>query len=242
MPSLLPEQKNNTGIITKVDIYELFSPSAKRAWKNACRSSEKRKMSLGVEDVFLALLKEDSVKNLLRRLNVKTHEAEILINNYLKLTPSLGGLPLKKIPFEAFLLAAQLHNHKVGSLMLLGSLLKTTPKENILQAIFTNIGLNAGKLELFAVWLLGLNYEFPSLSTNGKLLYCLRQAQGLEEHFGYFFDLPAIEAAVDLSANQTLKDFEHKKALQFLVKAGAMARANGHKVVGQNLVRRIAEK
>jgi hypothetical protein len=237
-----PNNKNPGSIISNVDLYGMFSKSAKHAWNNACALAQKRKGPLAVKDIFLALLKEPSVINLLSRIKVSIPQAETFINNYLKLTSPLRGAAVKKIPFEAFALAAKLHNHKVGSLMLLGGLLKATPDNNILQAIFSNIGLTAAKLELFAVWLLDLDYEFPPDSQSGKLLFCLRQAAGLEEHFGYFFELPAIEAAVDLSQNRTLKDLQHLKALQLLVKAGLLAQTKKTKIISESLVRQAAGK
>jgi hypothetical protein len=236
------EQQNQNSIITNVDLYGLFSPSAKRAWNNACASAAKRRGEAGIEDIFLALLKEESVKNLLLRMKVSTETAEIFLKNYLKLTPACGGEALQIIPFEAFALALKIHNHKIGSLMLLGALLNTAPQDNILQAIFSNIGLTPEKLEVFAVWLLGLNHEFPKNSHSAKVLYCLKQAQGLEQHFGYFFECPAIEQAVRLSQNQTLKDLEHQKALQFLVKAAGLAKNKNLKTVSENLVIQAAQK
>jgi len=267
--------KNPGSIISNVNLYDLFSHSARHAWEDAYALARKRESRLGVEDIFLALLKEPSVKNLLSRIKVDGLQAKEFINNYLKLTPSLSGDTVKKIPFEAFALAAKLHNHKVGTLMLLGGLLKAVPRDNILQAIFTNIGLSAAKLELFAVWLLDLDYDFPPDSQSGKLLFCLRQAAGLEEHFGYFFELPAIESAVDLSQGQTLKDLsrttqqsppvkmgvniiatrsiisqdrgvvrdlQHLKALQLLVKAGLLAQSKKTKIISEGLVKLAAEK
>lgn len=226
-----------------VDIYQLFSKSAKNGWNSSLGLARKRGVrEVCVEDIFLALLKEPSVKKLLTRLKVSGRQAENFIFNYLKLTQSLGGETVKKIPFEAFVLAVKLHNHKVGALMLLGGLLKATPHDNILQAIFTNIGLTAAKLELFSVWLLDLHYEFPSDSTSEKLLFCLNQASALERHFGYFFELPAIEAAVELSQGQTLKDLQHLKALQLLVKAGLLAKTRSTKIISQSLVEMAARR
>lgn len=291
-----------------VDLYNMFSHSAKHAWRQAFALAQKRKSQIGVEDIFLALLMELPVKNLLSRIKVNSKQAEIFINNYLKLTPALSDDTVKKIPLEAFAMAVRLHNHKIGSLMLLGGLLKATPRDNILQAIFTNIGLSEAKLELFAVWHLDLNYEFPPNSTSEKLLFCLRQAGGLEEHFGYFFELPAIEAAVNLSQGQTLKelsratqqsssvnpvrkpmsaldrlwfqndsfkppilsaafsdgakvsmnivatrsiipqgrsvvrDLQHSKTLQLLVRAGLLAKNKGVKIISENLVKQAAGK
>lgn len=239
-PFLSPGQKKNKSIIKNLDLFSLFSKSARHAWQQASVSARKRKSLVGAEDIFLALLKEASVQNLLHRLKVSTHEAESFLNNYLTLAPISSVEAVKKIPFEAFNLALKLRNHKIGSLMLLGALLNSMPEENILQAIFTNIGLTEEKLELFAVWLLKLNYEFPQNSPSGKLLYCLRQAEGLEEHFGYFFELPAIEAAVSLSQGQTFKDLEHKKALQLLVKAGLLAQNQKYKTVTENFVAHAA--
>lgn len=233
-------KKKKNSIIKDLDLFSLFSTSARHAWNHANVSARKRKSLVGAEDVFLALLKEASVQNLLHRLKVSTHEAESFLNNYLTLAPSSSVETVKKIPFEAFNLAVKLGNHKIGSLMLLGALLNTMPEENILQAIFANIGLTEEKLELFAVWLLKLNYEFPKNSPSGKLLYCLRQSEALEEHFGYFFELPAIEAAVYLSQGQTFKDIEHKKALQLLVKAGLLGQTQKNKIISENLVAQAA--
>ena len=231
IPKKNPGQANGS-----LDLYSLFSASARRAWNNAYALSKKRGQPASVEYIFLALLKEPSVKNILGRLKVGGQQAEIFITNYLRLTSPLDGEALKKIPFEAFALSARLHNHKIGSLMLLGGLLRAVPRDNILQAIFTNIGLTSAKLELFAVWLLDLDYDFPPQSTSAQLLFCLRQAQGLEEHFGYFFDFPAITAAMNLSLGQTLKDLQHVKALQLLAKAGLLAQSKGTKIISENLV------
>jgi hypothetical protein len=227
-------------IITETDLYRLFSDSAKQAWTDAYNCAQKRKNELGLEDIFLALLKRPSVKNLMCRLKVSTDDAEIFLKNYLKLQAASGMEPVRKIPFEAFLLAAELRNHKIGSLMLLGALLRCTPQDNVLQAIFSNIGLNEEKLKILASWILSLDYEFPKNSTADKLLYCCQQAQGLEQHFGYFFEFPAIEAAVSLSSKQTLKDLEHKQALQLLVQASRLAKANGTKTISEKFVREAA--
>ena len=227
--------KKNT-IITSLDVYRLFSKDAKRAWAGAAALAKKQKMEIGVEDIFLALLKEQAVKKFLRRLNANTCAAETLLKNYLKMTPSADPVSAKKIPFEAFALSVQLHAQEVDSLMLLGALIKTTPKNNILQAIFTNIGLTKEKLEIFSVWSLGLNYSFPQNSKPAQILYCFNQAKNLEEHFGYFFEFSAIEAAVKVSSIQTFKDMGHLKALEYLVKAGLVAKEKRSKVINNDLV------
>lgn len=236
LPFLKNSKKSDSGIISQIDIYELFSPSAKTAWSRACRIAYRQKRLVGVEDIFLALLKEDSVRALLKRLKVNTLDAEIFLHNYLKLSAAPSQEIIKTIPFEAFALSAKLHNHKVGSLMLLGALLAATPQNNVLQAIFANIGLSLEKLELFAVWRLNLNYSFPKNSYLEKLLFCCRQTETLEQHSGYFFELPAIEAAVNSSQGQTFKDLEHKKALQILVKASNLAKQKNQTIIGESLV------
>jgi hypothetical protein len=236
------KQPNENSIIGSVDIYRLFSESAKDAWKNARASAQKRGSEVGVEDIFLALLKQPSVKNLLSRIKVSTASAEIFLSNYLKLTPSAADDALKIIPFEAFSLAIKLHNNKIGSLMLLGALLEASPQNNILQAIFSNIGLTSEQLEVFAVWLLKLNYNFPKNSHAAKVLYCLNQAQGLEQHFGYFFEYSAVEQAVKLSSGQTLIDLEHQKSLQLLVRAAGLAKNTGSKTISEHLVKQAAGK
>jgi ATP-dependent Clp protease ATP-binding subunit ClpA len=230
---------NSSGKTKKdvIDIYSLLSPYAKKAWIDAYKICKKRGgKELAVEDIFLALLKTNSVKMMLQRIKVNPFEAEKLIKNYLKLTPAFSGQTVQKIPFEAFALSVKLHNHKVGTLMLLGGLLKATPHENILQAIFTNIGLTVAKLELFAVWFLNLNHDFPKDSTSEKLIYTMNQAQNLEAHFGYYFEFPAIEKAMQLSRGQTLKDLEHKKALQLLVKAGKFAKEKKKKIISAEYI------
>lgn len=235
-------QLESASIISKRDIYKIFSPNAKRTWLGALNLAKNRKDQLGVEDIFLALLDEPSVKNLLERLKVNPEDAKILVNNYLHLTRKPSVETVKLIPFEAFCIATKLHNHKVGSLMLLGALLKTTPQNNILQAIFTNIGLSYDQLELFTVWSLNLNYHFPPGSSNSKYLYCCQQAETLEKHFGYFFELSAIELALILSVNTTFKDLERKKALQILVKAAGLAKSRRLKRISENLVKEAAGK
>lgn len=235
------KKQDKKSIIIDVDLYKLLSPSAKNAWDIACESAAARKKELSVEDIFLALLNQPSVKNLFSRLKVSTKDAEIFLKNYLKLQTGSGTEPVKKIPFEAFALALELGNHKIGSLMMLGALLHCTPQDNVLQAIFSNIGLDEEKLKILATWILSLNYQPQKNPNSAKLLYCCRQAQGLEEHFGYFFEFPAIEAAVQLSSKQTLKDLEHKKALQLLVKAGSLAKEKNTNLISQSLVKQVAK-
>jgi ATP-dependent Clp protease ATP-binding subunit ClpA len=239
---LLPFLKNKPdpkprSIISNVDVYSLFSQNAKTAWALAFKLSQQRKgKQVGVEDLFLALLQSPTVKNMLQRMKVGTSAAQILLKNYLKLNPPSNSPIMQKVPFEAFVLSVDLKNHKVGSLMLLGALLKTVPQENILQAIFTNIELNLEKLELFSAWILDLDFNFQENSKYDKLLYCCRQATNLEQHFGYYFEFPAIEEAVKLSAGQTLKDLEHKKALQLLVRAAGRTKKLGKKIVSHEMV------
>jgi hypothetical protein len=229
---LVYKKPADQSIITTVDIYNLLSKSAKIAWENAYKICKARKgTELSVEDIFLSLLKTTSVKMVLKRLKVNTAETEKLIKNYLLLGAPLYGNVVQKIPFEAFILSTKIHNHKVGSLMLLGALLKAVPHENILQAIFSNIGLTTAKLELFAVWYLKLNYDFPKNSTSEKLLYCLTQAELLEEHFGYYYNFDAIEKAMLISQKQTLKNLEHKKTVQLLIKASILAKNKNQKII-----------
>jgi hypothetical protein len=235
----VPAPKSATG---SVNIYSLFSKNARQAWELAYKLCKKRKgQEVGLEDVFLALLKSPSVKNLFSRTKVSTEAAETLLANYLKLTPATSGTVVQKIPFEAFVQALKIHNHKIGSLMLLAAVFRLAPENNILRAIFANVGLNLNKLEILSAWILDLDYDFPEGSNEAKLLFCCRQAQSLEQHLGYFFEFPAIEAAVSFSSKQTLKDLEHKKALQLLVKAAGLAKQKGKKTISKELVRQAAK-
>lgn len=228
-----------TGIISNVDIYPLFGRDARRIWNNAYRFARQRKNPVGAEDIFFALIKEQLIKQLLARIKVNTDSAEQFLKNYLRLNTVSSGQSIKKLPFEAYLLAIKLHNHQIDSLMLLGALINIVPQSNILQAIFSNIGLTTDKLELLTVWLLNLDYEFAKGSKNAELLYCCRQAGALEQHFKYFFDFQAIETALRLSTGQTLKGLEHKKALQLLVKAGLLAKNKKQKTISEDLVKQL---
>ncbi len=233
--------KNPGSIINNLDVYSLFSHNAKWAWREAYFIAKRRGAEVGVEDIFLALLKTSAVNNLFSRFKVDYKTAKNLLQNYLKLKPSPSLLAVQKIPFEAFAISLQLHDHKIGCLMLLGALLTVTPEDNILQAIFANIELDLEKLEIFSDWILNLDYEFPKNSTASKLLFCCEQAAGLEEHFGYFYEFPAIESAVALSSGQTLSDLEHLKALQLLVRAGLLAQKKHIKNISEDLIKQAAE-
>lgn len=232
------EHKKN--LTEEVDVYNMFSHSAKHAWNRAFVKTSKQHRPVGVEDLFLALLEEPTVKNLLRRIKVSTHTAEKFLNNYLKLNHQNTTQTLQQIPFQAFNFAMKLHNRKIGSLMLLGALLENTPQDNILQAIFTNIGLTTKKLEIFSVWILNLNYEFPKNSEASQLLFCCQQTQLLESHFGYFYELPAIETAVSLARNY-YTDMRHLKAMQYLIKAGLIAKEKNNKLVTAKMVSQAAQ-
>lgn len=234
-----PKQKINK-LIAEIDVYQAFSPDARQVWKNAYYFAKKQKDSIGAEAVLLALLKDKEIKTLFSRIKVNSSMAENFLKNYLVLNSCSSQPFIKKLPFEAYVLAAKLDTGSIDSLMLLGALVKLAPMDNITQAIFTNIGLTAEKLELLSAWLLELDYNFPEDSKNFKLLYCCRQAAILEQHFKYFYDFHAIEAAVNLSAGQSLKDLEHKKALQLLVKAGLLAKNAGQNNITANLVKQAA--
>lgn len=219
------------------DIYDLFSPSARQAWSQAFYGAKQRRAAVTLEDIFLALLDEPSVQDLFVRLEEDPVDTKVLLNNYLKLgKPTAFSDELKKIPFEAYALALRLHGRKIGSLMLLGALLKLAPKDSILQAIFTNIGLTLDKLEVLTVWLVHLNFSFPVGSLNDQLLDCCLKAELLEKHFGYFFELPAIEAVANISAKQTNEALQHKTMLRLLVKAGLLAKLKHAAVVPARLV------
>ncbi len=221
-----------------IDIYSLFSKSAKDAWKQSFRLAKKRGGKPELEEIFLALLKELSVQELLKRLGAKAEDARILLDNYLKLKQPSGGETITRIPFEAFALAVKLRDHKVGSLMLLGALLKTAPKDSMLQAIFSNIGLTLDKLEVLAVWQVKLNFDFPESPQKSGLLDCARQAEFLERQFGYRFDFSAIETATALSSADNNSTRRRKNTLRLLVKAGLLAKQGKNKTISALMVKK----
>lgn len=221
----------------EIDIYDLFSPSAKDAWKKTFFLARKNHRLPSLEDVFLSLMDEPSVINLFKRLKVSTQDAKKLLNNYLKLNSSPPTPVLKELPFEAFNLALELKHSKIGSLMLLGALIKLTPPENILQAIFANIELNFTRWQLLTVWLLDINYDFADADTEHLLNSC-RQVSLLEQHFGYFYQLGAIEAANKLSQAQP-EVARQAAALNLLVKAGALAKSKRTKLITKDLIQEL---
>lgn len=236
-----PAQPKDKKIIQSVDLYTLFSPSAKAAWNQACEIALKHKREMAMEDLFLALLDVPSVIKLFAKLKIDTSAAKTFLTNYIKLSSQTESKNITQAPFEAFLLASKLKNHKIGSLMLLGGLLRLAPQDNVLQAIFSNIGLTVEKLEILIVWILNLDYEFPANTEAAQTAYCCMQAQSLEDHFGYFFEFPAIDAAVKY-AQDFFQDMRHQKALQFLVRAGNLAKTAGSKIITEKLVRQAAGK
>ncbi len=216
--------------LSRIDLYALFDQPTKRAWNRACRKAISRNLPLNFEDIFLILLKQPEIQMLCGRLNTDPKAAEKFLKNYLLLHRPTPGPEIKELPFAAFDLALTLRHHKIDSLMLLGGLLAASPKDHVLGAIFSNMGLTLQKLEILAAWLLNLPVEFPPRSTAAAALYCCRQAEALEEHFGYTFDFPAIETAVQ-SSQDYYQDMRHHKALQYLVKAGLLAKSKGVKVI-----------
>ncbi|MFA5991150.1 MAG: Clp protease N-terminal domain-containing protein [Candidatus Doudnabacteria bacterium] len=234
-------EPTNKKIIQSVDLYTLFSPSAKTAWNQACEIALKHKREMAMEDLFLALLNVPSVIKLFAKLKIDISSAKTFLTNYIKLSSQTESKNITQVPFEAFLLASKLKNHKIGSLMLLGGLLRLAPQDNVLQAIFSNIGLTVEKLEILIVWILNLDYEFPANTPAAQTAYCCMQAQGLEDHFGYFFEFPAVDVAVKY-AQDYFQDLRHQKALQFLVRAGNLAKTAGSKIITEKLVRQAAGK
>ena len=223
-----------------VDIYKLFSPNAKLAWRAAFFKAKKRKAQVNLADLFLALLDEPAVGKLFDRMgNGSTKATKILLKNYLKLgAPVDTGQELKKIPFEAYALAVRLHDHKIGSLMLLGAILALAPKDSILQAIFSNIGLNLETLEILTIWLINLNYNFPKGSLQSQILEYCRRAELLEQHFNYHYEFSAIKTAAELALKQSKAGLRQKTALGLLVKAGLLAHERGIKNITSELIKK----
>jgi hypothetical protein len=237
-----PAHNPNT-IVSSVDVYTLFSFGGKRAWVNAYGWAKKHKHTVKAEDIFLALLEEPQVENIFKRLKVSTTTAVTFLSNYVKLQANgkHSEEEIKILPFASLSAAIKLHSHEITPAILMLGLMEVLPAEHIVQAIFANIGLTREKLEVLTVWLMDLDYEFPKNSQSVKMLYCLNQAKGLEEHFGYFFEFPAIEKAAHLSSGY-YQDMRHLKAFQYLVKAGLLAKSSGGKNITENLVQRAADR
>ncbi len=229
-------QRPSTGgasIIPEIDIYQLFSPAAKLVWQRVPAIARKRHAPARAEDLFLSLLKDPEVQQLLARLRVNTATAETFLQNYLTLSPkSDSSVEIKKLPFQACLEAIKLHCPNISPLLLLYGLLAVLPGQHIIQAIFANIGLAADKLEILTAWLLDLEIAFPPASPKNLLLNCCRQAELLEQQFGYYYEYQAIDGAVKLAGS---------KALSLLVKAGLKAKISDKKTVTEAVINKAAQ-
>jgi len=232
--------QNPNSMVSNVDVYDLFSVGGKRAWTNSYQWAKKHRHEVRAEDIFLALLEEPQVENIFKRLKVSTLTAVTFLSNYVKLQAQNGQSTeqeIKMLPFASLAAAIKLHSHEITPAFLVMGLMETLPADHIVQAIFANIGLTRQKLEVLTVWMMSLDYDFPKNSEGTKILYCLNQAKMLEEHFGYFFEFPAVELAAHLSAGY-MKDLRHLKAMHYLVKAGLLAKKAGTKIISEDLVHR----
>ncbi|HYV33797.1 MAG TPA: hypothetical protein VE973_03035 [Candidatus Limnocylindria bacterium] len=223
-------------IIKSIDLYSLFTPEAKLAWNKAYSLAKKQHRDVTAEDIFVALLQTQEIKNLFKRLKLNEKLTGEFLENYPKNKVSKKDEDIKKLPFESFLEAAKLHCPGISPLILFYSLLKNLKDESIVHTIFANTSLSLEGLEVFIVWALKLDYDFERDSYGAKILFCCRQTDAMEEHFGYFFTFPAIEKAVKLSSELTFQDLQHTKAMQLLVKAAGEARNKNSKIISENFV------
>ena len=210
-----------------VDVYELFTPAAKKVWNKALWLAVRRRpMKVGCVHLFLALTEDSGIKEILSRFGADVHDARALLKNYLVLSPLSAGIEeIKKIPFAAFEESEKLHSPGITPLMLLESLIQTLPADNILQAVFSNLGLTVTKLEVVAVWLSGLNYDFPKDSFAADLLHCCQKIQWLEMHNRIKYRLDVIEQALINSGNNP------QSALKMLVTSATNAQKHKLRVV-----------
>jgi hypothetical protein len=210
-----------------IDVYQLFSPAAKKVWNNAVwMSVNQGPIKVGCIQLFLALIQDPTIKAVFSRFNADLHDAKTLLNNYMILyPPSAGVQEIKKIPFAAFAESEKLHAPNISPLMLLYALIEILPADNILQAVFGNLGLTPTKLEVLTVWLLQLNYEFPDKSFAADLLHCCQKISYIEQHNKIKYKLDALEQALIASNNNAVA------ALKLLVQAASKAQKSRSRVI-----------
>lgn len=210
-----------------VDIFQLFSPAAKKIWNRAVwMAINQGPLRVGCVHIFLSLTEDPSVQTIFFRFGADLRDARTLLKNYMKLSAlSAGSEELKHLPFAAFEESEKLHSPSITPLMLLAALVQILSSENILQAVFDNLGLTLTKLEVLAVWLENLNYGFPDNNFAAGLLHCFQRVQWLEQQNRITFKLNAVEQALTGSANNP------KEALKLLVRAATSAKQNKRTII-----------
>lgn len=142
-----------------IDVYKLFTHSAKEVWNNSLRTSRK----YGTETpntvhIFLALLDHPAVKLVFFRFGVNPATFIPALEQYLK----TQGLPnesdlVQRLPFAALEEALKMRNRSVDALMLLCALVTILPEDHVIQKIFFNVDLSYEKLEAIAAWVFNLD-------------------------------------------------------------------------------------
>jgi ATP-dependent Clp protease ATP-binding subunit ClpA len=168
----------------RVDIFELFSESAKKVWGNSLNMAKKRRDDLKklnpkfnlrinpevtANDLALSLLNDKNIGMVFLRLGVDIDEIKKLVKKYSLINSEEPKETLAKIPFAAFTESLKLHNKTVDPLMLLCALAQNLPKEHFLQAMFFNIDLTADKLEIISSWIFNLKILSDDLKIFHKL-------------------------------------------------------------------------
>jgi ATP-dependent Clp protease ATP-binding subunit ClpC len=164
-----------------LDIYELFNKDARQVWNNTLAVAKNRQKTLArpaaatgevlvtATDLFVSLLKHDSIKLVFWRMGANAEDLETIVKNYGILSPKTGSEELAQLPFIAFTESLKLHNKTIDPLMLLCALGLILPPEHIIQSIFYNINLSLEKLETISSWIFNLKLLREDLRMFKKL-------------------------------------------------------------------------
>ncbi len=176
------QQQAAEGKKASLDIYEFFSPEAKRCWNKSFelakqRSRQREKLNLDGKsngsvtalDLLSALLEDKEVILVFMRLGINIEDIKTLLSEYAIVnTIALKG-ELLQIPFVAFSESVKLHNRQLDPLMLLCALAIALPQDHFIQAIFFNINLSLEDLEIIAAWVFNIRLLREDLRVFKKL-------------------------------------------------------------------------
>jgi ATP-dependent Clp protease ATP-binding subunit ClpA len=139
------------GSSAPIDVYDLYSHSAKDAWNKAWAVAQKRNApTVTVEDELLALCGTQDIQLALFRLGINTREFMEVIAS--APTPTDIG----HLPFVAYQKMVELHNNLVDPVMLLCGAVSLLPTDHPVQQYFFQLGISEEILEVVAIWIFNL--------------------------------------------------------------------------------------
>ncbi len=134
-----------------VDVYELFSNSAREVWNKSWLVAQKRgHAQVTIEDELMALCSAQDTQLALFRLGINAREFMDVINQ------ATAPTPIDNLPFVAYQKMVELSNNLIDPVMLLCASLSMLPSDHPVQNYFFQLGISEEILEVVAVWIFNL--------------------------------------------------------------------------------------